>query len=39
MNYEDDIECSNIESTSIVITATNIDNSSFFIAASLFNKK
>jgi len=39
MNYEDDIECSNSENTSIVITATNINNSSFFLSASLFNKK
>ncbi len=39
MNYEDDIECSNSENTSIVITATNINNTSFFLSASLFNKK
>jgi hypothetical protein len=39
MNYEDDIECSNSENTSIVITATNINGTSFFLSASLFNKK
>tara|TARA_Y100000992_G_scaffold209931_2_gene144033 strand:+ start:32159 stop:32998 length:840 start_codon:yes stop_codon:yes gene_type:complete len=39
INFDSDIECSNTENTSILITATNFSDGKYFLTASLLHKK